>query len=110
MNIIEISDELYLVDLPQKIEGFRKFISSWVLKSDSKAVVVDVGPSSTVEKLVESLNFLGIKDVEYVLLTHIHIDHAGGLGDFFQYFPNAKVVVHEKGCLLYTSPSPRDRG
>ena len=104
MNIIEISDELYLVDLPQKIEGFRKFISSWVLKSDSKAVVVDVGPSSTVEKLVESLNFLGIKDVEYVLLTHIHIDHAGGLGDFFQYFPNARVVVHEKGSKHIVNP------
>jgi len=35
--------------------------------------------------------------VPYILLTHIHLDHGGGLGDLLQHFPRAKVVVHEKG-------------
>ncbi len=97
MNILEIADNLYLIDLPQKLEGFRKFISCWVVKDDGRALLVDVGPASTIPKLIESLKFLGVEEVEYVLLTHIHLDHAGGIGHFLQHFPSAKVVVHEKG-------------
>ncbi len=104
MNILEIADDLYLIDLPQKLEGFRKFISSWVVRDGKKAMLVDVGPSSTIPKLVESLKFLGIEDIEYVLLTHVHLDHAGGIGDFIQAFPSAKVVVHEKGVRHLLNP------
>ncbi len=104
MNILEISDNLYLVDLPLKLPGFRKFISTWVLKEDGKGVVIDVGPSATVEKLMESLRYLGVSDVEYVLLTHIHLDHAGGLAEFLSNFPEARVVVHEKGVRHLVKP------
>ncbi len=104
MKIIEVTDELYLVDLPQNLEGFRDFISSWILKHESKGLVVDVGPSSTIERLVEAIRYLKIDEVEYVLLTHIHIDHAGGIGKFLKYYPNAKVVVHEKGVKHIVNP------
>ena len=104
MKIIEVTDELYLVDLPQNLEGFRDFISSWILKHESKGLVVDVGPSSTIKKLVEAIRYLKIDEVEYVLLTHIHIDHAGGVGEFLNYYPNAKVVVHEKGVKHLINP------
>jgi len=97
MNIIEVAENLYLVDLPQKLEGFRRFISSWVIKNDDEAVLVDVGPSSTIPKLLESLKYLEIKRVPYVLLTHIHLDHAGGIHGILEKFPDARVVVHEKG-------------
>ncbi|OYT34196.1 MBL fold metallo-hydrolase [Archaeoglobales archaeon] len=105
MNILEVARNLYLIDLPQKLAGFRKFISCWVVKDNGKALVVDIGPGSTVPKLVESLKFLGIEEVEYVLLTHIHIDHAGGLGHFLKYYPSAKVVVHEMGERHIVEPS-----
>ena len=58
MDIIEIAENLYLIDLPQKIDGFRKFISSWIIKDGNKAVIVDVGPTSTILKLIESLKYL----------------------------------------------------
>jgi len=96
MNIYRFEDDLYLVDLPQKLEGFRSFISSWIYIGDY-SIVVDPGPKNTVYRLVDSLHKLGIKNVDYILLTHIHIDHAGGVGEFIRYFENAKVLVNEKG-------------
>lgn len=95
MNVIEVSEDLYLIDLPQKIEGFRKFISSWVVKDGSNAMLIDVGPRATVPKLIEALNYLGIRRVEYVLLTHIHLDHSGGIAEVLSQYPSAKLVAHE---------------
>lgn len=104
MNILEIADNLYLVDLPQKMEGFKKFISSWVVKDGHSGMLVDVGPSSTIPKLLESLKYLEIERIEYVLLTHIHLDHAGGIAGVIKKFPEAKVVVHEKGFRHLLNP------
>ncbi|WP_290596627.1 MULTISPECIES: MBL fold metallo-hydrolase [unclassified Archaeoglobus] len=105
MNILEIAENLYLVDLPQRIEGFRKFISSWVIKDGNSGVLVDVGPSSTIPKLIESLKYLEIEHLKYILLTHIHLDHAGGIADILKKFPEAKVVVHERGSRHLVNPS-----
>ena len=96
-SIYKIEGDLYLIDLPQKLRGFRKFISSWVLKDGRSALIVDVGPASTIRLLKEALDQLGVEKVEYVLLTHIHIDHAGGIGHFVELYPDAKVVVNERG-------------
>jgi glyoxylase-like metal-dependent hydrolase (beta-lactamase superfamily II) len=104
MKILELSDELYLVDLPHQKPGFRRFISSWIYKSENKAFLVDVGTSACVKKLNEALEYLKVKKVEFVLLTHIHIDHAGGMGDFLSYHPEARVVVHEKGLGHLLNP------
>ncbi|WP_456370996.1 MBL fold metallo-hydrolase [Geoglobus sp.] len=96
MNIYRFRDNLFLIDLPQKIRGFRNFISSWVYLGDFVAVV-DPGPKSTVDVLVKSLHEIGIRRVDYVLLTHIHIDHAGGVGEFLRHFDTAKVLVSDRG-------------
>ncbi|WP_456326264.1 MBL fold metallo-hydrolase [Palaeococcus sp. (in: euryarchaeotes)] len=104
-HIYKVEDELYLVDLPQRLRGFRKFISSWVLKDGEKALVVDVGPASTIGLLKEALDKLGIKKVEYVLLTHIHLDHAGGIGHFLELYPKAKVVVNQRGEKHLINPT-----
>ncbi|MCS7121533.1 MAG: MBL fold metallo-hydrolase [Archaeoglobaceae archaeon] len=104
MHIVEVDRDVSLVDLQMKMEGFRKFISSWIVKDKGKALVVDVGPAATVPKLVEAIKFLKIEKVEFVLLTHIHLDHAGGVGHFLEIFPEASVVVHEKGLKHIIDP------
>ncbi|MDK2795168.1 MAG: hypothetical protein PWQ58_367 [Archaeoglobaceae archaeon] len=104
MNIIEASDNLYLVDLPQEIEGFRKFISCWIIKNGSSAVLVDIGPKATIPKLIEALNYLGIRKVEFVLLTHIHLDHSGGIAELLEKFPTARVVAHKSAREHLVNP------
>ncbi|MFC1989190.1 MBL fold metallo-hydrolase [Chloroflexota bacterium] len=64
-----------------------------------KIALVDVGPSVSVKNLVSGLKELGINlaDISYIFATHIHIDHAGGVGKVIGQMPNARVVVHAKG-------------
>jgi glyoxylase-like metal-dependent hydrolase (beta-lactamase superfamily II) len=92
MKPIEVSPDLYLVPLDQDIEGFTDFISAWVYKGE-KTLLVDVGPAATVPRLVRTLNTLNIRHLDAILLTHIHIDHAGGLGDLIIQYP-APVICH----------------
>lgn len=72
-----------------------------------RVAVVDVGPTKSVESLVEGLSIAGVSpaDIDYVLLTHIHIDHAGGVGAFLKHLPRAKVLVHSRGAPHLVDPS-----
>jgi glyoxylase-like metal-dependent hydrolase (beta-lactamase superfamily II) len=84
--------------------GFDRFIGSWVYQGDI-SFVVDVGPSNSVDRLTRALSDMGITRLDYVLLTHIHVDHAGGLGRILEHFPMARVVCHEKGIKHLVNPS-----
>jgi glyoxylase-like metal-dependent hydrolase (beta-lactamase superfamily II) len=92
-----------LITIPQDLPGLRDFVGSWVIARDPN-IVIDVGPSSTVARLVDSLLAMGIDRVDYVLLTHIHLDHAGGIGELLDRFPTARVVCHEKGIRHLVDP------
>ncbi|TDA65695.1 MAG: MBL fold metallo-hydrolase [Clostridia bacterium] len=85
---------LYLIDLPQELRGYHHFISSWAIKTETGNLLVDVGPAATIPLLRQALKDLEINRVDYVLLTHIHIDHAGGTGLLLETFPQARVVCH----------------
>ncbi len=103
MSIYRYSDSLYLIDLPQKIPGFRNFISSWIYFGE-KTFLVDPGPKNSIEVLIESLKEVGADRIDYVLLTHIHIDHAGGTGELLKHFKDARVVVNERGVEHLINP------
>jgi glyoxylase-like metal-dependent hydrolase (beta-lactamase superfamily II) len=96
---------LYLVDLdiPQ-LEGFREFISCWVYKSDEITFVVDPGPSSTIPVLIRCLETLQVVRLDYILLTHIHLDHCGGTGHLLKKYPHAKVNCHPRGIPHLVEP------
>ena len=104
MKLIEISPNLHLIPLDQDLIGFTSFIGSWVYQGE-KTVLVDVGPAATIPLLVESLKLLNIRRFDAILLTHIHIDHAGGIGDFVSIFPDTPVVCHETGIRHLVDPS-----
>jgi len=95
---------VYLIDLPQNLERFRNFISSWVILTPNYNFLIDVGPSSTVPLLLKKLKGLGVNIIDYVFLTHIHIDHAGGVGHLIENFPKLKVVAHEKSKAHLLNP------
>ncbi len=96
---------LKLIELRPEIPGFKKFIGSWVWTEEKEKFLVDVGPSSTVPLLLESLKKLKINKLDYVFLTHIHIDHAGGLGEFVKHFPETKIFCYEKAVKHLLKPS-----
>lgn len=98
-------DNLTCIDLDQPtMVGFRRFISSWLYRGDGFTIVVDPGPLSTIPCLVDTLRGCGVTRLDYVLLTHIHIDHAGGAGALLKEFPDADVICHPDGIRHMTAP------
>lgn len=93
-----------LIAIRQGRDGFDNFIGSWLCRDDI-TVLVDVGPANTAKTLIEALDARGIQSVDYVLLTHIHIDHAGALADLLDRYPKARAVCHEKGVEGLTDPA-----
>lgn len=94
------------IDLDQSgLTGFRQFISSWLYCGENFCLVVDPGPLSTIPHLIAELRRYGVKDLDYILLTHIHIDHAGGAGALLREFPAAKVICHPDGIRHLLDPA-----
>jgi len=93
------------IDLDQPSqEGFRQFISSWLCRNGGTTLLVDPGPLSTIPTLIAELQRRGVARLDYILLTHIHIDHAGGTGALLRDFPDAVVICHPDGIPHLVSP------
>lgn len=99
--VLEVSPgiTLSLMDLPCKRRGYHHFLGIWLLEDQirKRTVLVDTGPASTVPTLLEELEKRGVKHLDYILISHIHLDHSGGLAEVLEAFPEAKVAVHPKG-------------
>jgi len=93
-----------LIEIKQDRHGFDKFIGSWFCRN-KLAILADVGPANTADRLLESLARLDVEKIDYILLTHIHIDHAGALADVLARYPMARVICHEKGIPNLLDPS-----
>jgi glyoxylase-like metal-dependent hydrolase (beta-lactamase superfamily II) len=78
-----------------------------IMVEDGKAAIIDTATNHSVPLVLEALALKGIRraDVEYVILTHIHLDHAGGAGLLMQQLPNAKLTVHPRGARHMADPS-----
>ena len=87
--------------------GRSGIIATAVLKGPGGAALVDPGPSTTLDGLLKALGSQGIavRDVRQVLLTHIHLDHAGATGSLLQANPEIEVFVHERGARHLIDPS-----
>ena len=93
-----------LIEIKQNLPGFNQFIGSWLYRGDIN-FVVDVGPANSVFRLIDALTEMKIETIDYVFLSHIHIDHSGGLARFLKHFPMAKVICHEKGIKHLVNPN-----
>ncbi|MFC1516692.1 MBL fold metallo-hydrolase [Thermodesulfobacteriota bacterium] len=103
MHLSEIAPELYLIPLDQNLPGFKDFVGAWLYKAE-KTILVDVGTSATLPVLLKALASLGVRRLDAILLTHIHIDHAGGIGDLVIHFPDTPVVCHDTAIRHLTDP------
>ncbi|MFD9624505.1 MBL fold metallo-hydrolase [Peribacillus muralis] len=102
-----ISELGYRISL---IDGFdldrRNRTGTYVI-ADTDITLVETSASPSIPHLLKGLDELGIalEDITYIILTHIHLDHAGGAGLFLQHCPNAKVIVHPKGARHLEDPT-----
>lgn len=86
----------------------RPFLdASHIIVQEGRAAFVDTGTNHSVPLLLDALaqQGLGAEDVDYVFLTHIHLDHAGGAGLLMRSLPAATVVVHPRGARHMIDPT-----
>jgi glyoxylase-like metal-dependent hydrolase (beta-lactamase superfamily II) len=103
LPIWQLADKLYLIALTPPLHGFDRFIGIW-LYTGPPAFIVDAGPAATSASLLKALRDLAIDHLDYLLLTHIHIDHAGGIGDVAAAFPRAQIVAHARSLPHLVQP------
>lgn len=78
-----------------------------LIVEQGRAVIIDTASYTSRSRVVEALHVLGLTptSVDYVFLTHIHLDHAGGAGVLMQTFPDARLVVHPRGAAHMADPT-----
>lgn len=104
----DVGSGIYTIDT-----GFHRpnFDASYLITQNSpeglQAAFVDVGTNYSAPRLMATLEDLGLtsNDVQFVILTHVHLDHAGGAGEVMRLCPNAKLVVHPRGARHMVDPS-----
>jgi glyoxylase-like metal-dependent hydrolase (beta-lactamase superfamily II) len=84
-----------------------RFDASFLIIENGRAAFIDTGPNNAVPRLLAALEAhgLGPDAVDYVIPTHVHLDHAGGVGLLMQKLPNAKLVIHPRGARHMIDPS-----
>lgn len=100
-----IADGIRLVDVMHL--GNPHVIAAGVLDLGSGLAIVDPGPESSLANLIAALEESGrrLQDVQCLLLTHIHLDHAGATGAIVRRHPGITVYVHERGAQHLVDPS-----
>jgi glyoxylase-like metal-dependent hydrolase (beta-lactamase superfamily II) len=96
---------LHLIDLDIDELHYYQFISAWLHQDHGETFLVDPGPACTVPALFEALSKLGAARLDWILLTHIHMDHAGGIGHVLERFPEARIACHEKAVPHLIDPA-----
>ena len=102
VELKEVADKIYRFEtgLPVMTSPFTVY-----LIKESQGVVIEPGPGVLVPRIQEAMKKLGMKDLAYIIPTHIHVDHAGGAGKLAQLYPEAKVLVHPAGLKHVVDPS-----
>jgi len=99
-----ITDGIYLIDT--NYLGIKEYAASYIIVDNGIATIIETNTNKAVPKILNSLNELNIKkeQVKYIILTHIHLDHAGGVGLLMQSLKNAELIVHGRGKRHLINP------
>ena len=102
----EITPDLTLLSSRPTLAGFEDFIGSYLFHSEKK-VLVDVGPKAAIPGLLAVLSQAGVHldEIDYIILTHLHMDHAGGIGQAIKEMKNARVLAHPRAYNHLVDPA-----
>src|SRR5205807_1465588 len=94
-----------VIEIDTLLGGWERVTAGYLIEGPSP-VLVETGSQSSVPALLAGLEAHGVAadDLAGVAVTHIHLDHAGGVGDVARAFPKATVYVHEKGARHLADP------
>lgn len=103
-TIENLGDDVFHIDT--KMGGYSGITSGYLIRG-SRPCLIETGTARSAATVIESLAELGIGpgDLTTIVVTHIHLDHAGGVGDLAAAFPQSTIVVHEKGARHLVDPS-----
>jgi glyoxylase-like metal-dependent hydrolase (beta-lactamase superfamily II) len=103
-EIVDAGSGIHVVDT-----GYvrPRLAASHIVVDGDRAAIVDTGPAPAAAYILDALQQLGIDrtQVDYLLLTHVHLDHAGGAGQLMAALPNARAVLHPRGAPHIIEPS-----
>ena len=94
-----------VIEIDTLLGGWSRMTAGYLIEGPSPTLV-ETGSQSSVPTLLAALAELGLgaSDLANIVVTHIHLDHAGGVGDVARAFPGATVYVHEKGARHLVDP------
>ncbi len=100
-----VADDIWVLDT--QFQGERGVIASYLLTGRAGLALVDVGSAASVNELLAGVRAAGFDplDIEHLVLTHIHLDHAGAAGTLVRTLPRAQVYVHRLGAAHLVDPS-----
>ncbi|GII87657.1 MBL fold metallo-hydrolase [Sphaerisporangium siamense] len=103
-NVTPLGGDVYEIDT--RMAGYSGITAGYLILGD-RPCLVETGTSTSAPVVREALTSLGVgpNDLATVVVTHIHLDHAGGVGDIAGHYPAAEIVVHEKGARHLADPS-----
>ncbi|MEU0486332.1 MBL fold metallo-hydrolase [Streptosporangium sp. NPDC006013] len=103
-NITALGGDVYEIDT--RMAGYSSITAGYLILGD-RPCLVETGTSTSAPVVRDALTSLGVgpADLATVVVTHIHLDHAGGVGDIAGFYPDAEIVVHEKGARHLADPS-----
>ncbi|HEY8202783.1 MAG TPA: MBL fold metallo-hydrolase [Actinomycetota bacterium] len=93
-----------VVAVDTKMGGLDAITAVYYLPGPRPAVV-DTGPGSSIDHTLAGLEEAGVERLDWIVLTHIHLDHAGACGHLSKRFPDARVVVRAEGAPHLVDPS-----
>lgn len=103
------SNGIYCIDAKY---GRDNLAAVYLIVQDGKAALVETAHAKSLPCVLDKLQELNISpdNLEYIFVTHIHLDHAGGAGVYMETFKNAQLVVHPKGVRHMIDPSKLEAG
>ena len=100
-DVTKFDDKIYQIDV--HMEGKPQRMSCYYIDS-SDPILIEVGPSNSFPYLISALESLGIKDIKRTAITHLHLDHVGGIGHLNEKYKENFVYVHELGLKHLPNP------
>jgi len=84
-----------------------RLAAAWIVRGKGSAAVVETGNAAAVPRILAAVEGAGLRreDVSHVVVTHVHLDHAGGAGALLRELPRAKLVAHPRGARHLVDPS-----